>query len=362
MSRPDRHSRPRTALSILLAGGLLLQPPALEAQGVDAPPGSYAFVGVDVLPMTEDGMEGDGVRRNQTVVVQGDRITEVGPAGEVEIPANATRIDGEGRFLMPGLAEMHAHVPPVQTGRPDQEALEDILFLYVANGITTIRGMLGSPYQIDLRDELLSQETLGPAFYAAAPSINGNSAPTPEAAEAMLRDAAERGYDLMKIHPGVSRETWDHMVEVAEEVGLTFGGHVPAEVGIEHAIETGISTVDHMDGYLEAALDDATRAAAERGDNVTIDDMVRHLDEGRMRALARQTRDAGVYVVPTQYLWANLYGSPDAEARLRQPEMNYVSPQQRAGLEESGGGRANVGPPHPGPLPGGAEQDAGDPR
>ena len=212
MSRPDRHSRPRTALSILLAGGLLLQPPALEAQGVDAPPGSYAFVGVDVLPMTEDGMEGDGVRRNQTVVVQGDRITEVGPAGEVEIPANATRIDGEGRFLMPGLAEMHAHVPPVQTGRPDQEALEDILFLYVANGITTIRGMLGPPYQIDLRDELLSQETLGPAFYAAAPSINGNSAPTPEAAEAMLRDAAERGYDLMKIHPGVSRETWDHMV------------------------------------------------------------------------------------------------------------------------------------------------------
>jgi imidazolonepropionase-like amidohydrolase len=229
-------------------------------------------------------------------------------------------------------------------GRPDQEALEDILFLYVANGITTIRGMLGSPYQIDLRDELLSQETLGPAFHAAAPSINGNSAPTPEAAEAMLRDAAERGYDLMKIHPGVSRETWDHMVQVAEEVGLTFGGHVPADVGIEHAIETGISTVDHMDGYLEAALDDATRAAAERGESVTIDDMVRHLDEGRMRALARQTREAGVYVVPTQYLWANLYGSPDADAALRQPEMNYVSPQQRQGWRNQAAGGPTLDP------------------
>jgi imidazolonepropionase-like amidohydrolase len=291
--------------------------------------------------MTDDG---NGVMRDQTVVVEGDRIIRVGPADDVEIPEGATRIDGNGRYLMPGLAEMHAHVPPVQMGRPDQEALEDILFLYVANGITTIRGMLGSPYQIDLRDELLSQETLGPAFYAAAPSINGNSAPTPEAAEAMLRDAAERGYDLMKIHPGVSRETWDHMVGVAAEVGLTFGGHVPADVGIEHAIETGISTVDHMDGYLEAALDDATRAAAERGESVTIDDMVRHLDEGRMRALARQTRDAGVYVVPTQYLWANLYGSPDADAALRQPEMNYVSPQQRQGWRNQAAGGPTLDP------------------
>lgn len=185
----------------------------------------------------------DGVLRDQTVLVQGDRIIRVGPAGEVEVPAAATRIDGDGRYL-----------------------------------------------------------------------------------------------------PGVSRETGDPMVQIAAEVGLTFGGHVPAEVGIEDAIETGVSTVDHMDGYPEAALDDATRAAAERGESVTLDDMVRHLDEDRMRVLARLTREAGVYVVPTQYLWANLYGSPDADAALRQPEMNYVSPQQGQAWHNQAAGGPTLDP------------------
>ncbi len=336
--RPFR--APAPAIALLLTGLLAAGVSALAAQGTDAPPGTYAFVGVHVLSMT-----GAGVLEDQTVVVERDRITRVGPSGDVEVPPGATRIEGEGRYLMPGLAEMHAHVPPVQNGRPPQEALEDILFLYVANGITTIRGMLGSPYQIDLRREILSQETLGPAFYAAAPSINGNSAPTPEAAEAMLRDAAARGYDLMKIHPGVSMETWDHMVEVAAEVGLTFGGHIPTDVGLEHAMETGISTVDHMDGFLEAAVDEATRAEAERtGQPVPVDRLVRSLDEDRMRALARQARDLGIYVVPTQYLWANLYGSPDADARLRQPEMDYVSPQQRDAWRNQAAGTPTLDP------------------
>ena len=337
--RPSPASAASAAV-LLVTGLCAADGSGLSAQGTDAPPGTYAFVGVHVLPMT-----GDGVLENQTVVVEGDRITRVGPSGEVDVPRGATRIEGEGRYLMPGLAEMHAHVPPVQSGRPPQEALEDILFLYVANGITTIRGMLGSPYQIDLRGEILSQETLGPAFYAAAPSINGNSAPTPDAAEAMLRDAAARGYDLMKIHPGVSMETWDHMVEVADEVGLTFGGHIPADVGLEHAMETGISTVDHMDGFLEAAVDEATRAEAERtGQPVPVDRLVRGLDENRMRALARRARDLGVYVVPTQYLWANLYGSPDVDARLRQPEMEYVSPQQRDGWRNQAAGTPTLDP------------------
>jgi imidazolonepropionase-like amidohydrolase len=317
--------RPYHRLLPAIVAALLLVPLAVQAQGVDAPPGTFVFVNVSVLPM--DG--GPDVLENQTVLVEGDRITAMGPAGTVRVPQGATVIDGGGRYLMPGLAEMHAHVPPVAQGRPSEGVLEDIMFLYVANGITTIRGMLGSPYQIELRDELLAHEMLGPAFYAAAPSINGNSAPTPEAAEAMMRAAAELGYDLMKIHPGVSRETWDRMVDVADEVGLTFGGHVPADVGLVHALETGISTVDHMDGYLEAAAGGAP---------TSVDEMVAGLDERRMRRLARMTRDRGAYVVPTQYLWANLYGSPDAEAMLRLPEMNYVSPQQRQGWRNQAAG------------------------
>ncbi|MDT8341813.1 MAG: amidohydrolase family protein [Longimicrobiales bacterium] len=314
------------SLAVSLVAPAVLPAHALHAQGVDLPPGRFAFVDVTVLPMT-----GDGERLpHRTVLVEGERITAVGPVDAVAVPEGFTVIEGAGRFLMPGLAEMHAHVPPVAEGRPPREALEEIMFLYVANGITTIRGMLGSPYQLELRGELARHEMLGPAFHPAAPSLNGTSAPTPDAAEALLRAAARDGYDLMKIHPGVSRESWDRMVRVAREVGLSFGGHVPADVGLEHALETGISTVDHMDGYLEAAVTPAAAARARaRGEPLGMDEVLQNLDEGRMRALARRTREVGAYVVPTHYLWANRFTRPDPDSVLALPEMGYVSPRQR---------------------------------
>lgn len=332
----------RTTMKMLagaLAAAALAAPMAACAEEpIDPTPagtaveGTWAFTHVSVLPM-----DGERVLSDHTVVVVDGVITAVGPAASVDVPSGATVIDGRGRWLMPGLAEMHAHVPPVPAGgpsRPPQDVLDDILFLYVANGITAIRGMLGSPYQIDLRAEIRAEEHLAPDFWAAAPSINGGSAPTPEAAEAMIRDAVAAGYDLMKIHPGVSRETWDHMVAVADEVGLTFGGHVPAAVGIEHALATGIRTVDHVDGYLEGA-------SSGSGDPNVI---LQTLDEDRMRALARRTADVGAYVVPTMYLWENLFSKPDADAVLAQPEMRYVSQGQRDAWRNQNAGGPDLPP------------------
>ncbi len=287
-----------------------------------AAPGTIAFVGVDVLPMTAPGVQED-----HTVVVVDGVITEVGPADEIVIGEGATIIDGEGRYLMPGLAEMHAHVPPGDN--PPREAVEDILFLYVANGVTSIRGMLGSAYQIPLAEEIRRGDVLGPNFYVGAPSINGNSAPTPEAAERLIRDHAAAGYDLQKIHPGVSRESWDRMVAVAEEVGLTFGGHVPADVGLVHAIETGMSTIDHLDGYVQAVASDDVVAQVNTGQPISLERLVEGVDEGKIDEIVSLTVEHDVYVVPTMYLWENLYGTEDPEPFLSQPEMVYVSAQQR---------------------------------
>lgn len=302
-----------STLTLLLAVG--------AAPGAAQASGTYAFTNVTVIPM-----DAERVLPGHTVVVRDGVVTAVGPTADVEVPAGATPIDGTGRYLMPGLAEMHAHVPPAQQ-RPPQDVLDDILFLYVANGVTTIRGMLGSPYQLDLRAELEAGEHLGPTFYVGAPSVNGNSAPTPEAAESMIRAADAAGYDLQKIHPGLSRATWDRMVDVARDVGITYGGHVPADVGIEHALATDISTVDHMDGYLEAAQ-------VEGGG----------YDDDRMRDLARRTAQAGVYIVPTQYLWENLYGLRSADEALADPEMRYVSEQQRQGWRNQAANRPNMTP------------------
>jgi hypothetical protein len=228
---------------------------------------------------------------------------------------------------MPGLAEMHAHVPPGDN--PPRDAVEDILFLYVANGITTIRGMLGSAYQIPLADELERGQLLGPTFYVAAPSLNGSTAPTAEAAERLVRSHAAAGYDLQKIHPGVPLPVWDHMVGVARELGLTFGGHVPADVGLEHAIRTGMSTVDHLDGYVQAVAPPGVVSQINAG-QIDLGGLLEgQVDPLRIAEVVRLTVEEDAYVVPTMYLWENLYGTTDAEPFLAQPEMRYVSAAQR---------------------------------
>ena len=313
-----------------LAGIAALTACEAETQPV---PGLTAFTNVSVLTMSSDA-----VLAGQTVVVQDGVITAAGPADEVDVPRGATEIDGTGRYLMPGLAEMHAHVPPGDN--PPRQEVEDILFLYVANGITTIRGMLGSAYQIPLADELERGEVLGPNFYVGAPSINGSSAPTPQDAERMVRAHVEAGYDLQKIHPGVSLATWDHMVEIAQAAGLTYGGHVPADVGLVHAIETGMSTVDHLDGYVQAIASDDVQAQVSVGE-ISLGGLARGVDEARLDDIIRMTIEHDVHVVPTMYLWRNLYGAPDPDDMLRQPEMRYVSPQTRAGWRQraEGGGR-----------------------
>lgn len=324
--------------------------PAAAAQAVPAAtsaPGrageSSAFVGVTVVPMDREGTLPD-----HTVVVRDGVIVAVGPSDQIEVPAGSTRIDGSGRWLMPGLAEMHAHVPPVQDPSswtwPSREALEDIMFLYLANGVTTIRGMLGAPYQLALREDLERMDMVGPTFYVGAPSINGNSAPTPERADSMIRIHRAMGYDLQKIHPGVSRPTWDRMVAAAREEGLTFAGHVPQAVGLEHALSTGMSTVDHLDGYVAAAASPEVRARVEAGDNVPLGEVVASATPERVAELARATREAGTWNVPTMYLWENLYGAPDVDAVLSQPEMRYVSPQQRQGWRNQAANRPDLEP------------------
>ena len=100
-------------------------------------------------------MTGETVLENQTVLVTGDRIIAIGPSSEVEIPRGAVHIDGTGRYLLPGLAEMHGHIPPPNQS---EREVENVLFLYVANGITTVRGMLGYANQLELKRRALAGE------------------------------------------------------------------------------------------------------------------------------------------------------------------------------------------------------------
>jgi imidazolonepropionase-like amidohydrolase len=270
-------------------------------------------------------MDRDRVIAGQTVIVRDGRIAELGPVASVRVPADAQRIDGRGKFLMPGLAEMHAHVLGPQQ---PAELNRDIMFLYVANGVTTIRAMLGAPNQLVLRDQLRSGEVLGPTMYVAAPSLNGNSAPNPDTAAKLVRAHKAAGYDLVKLHPGLSRATYDNAVAAAREVGITLGGHVSAAVGIDRTLEARQSTIDHLDGYIEGAVSaDMKRRIMSPTDQVPFPEWMAAVTEEQMHDLARRTKAAGVWNVPTMFLWESIFSTFAPESAAQREEMKYAPKQ-----------------------------------
>jgi len=163
---------------------------------------------------------------------------------------------------MPGLAEMHAHVPPANA---PAAVTDRVSSLYVVNGITTIRGMLGDASHLALRAKLANGEKLGPRLVTSGPSFNNDSVRTPQAGIDSVLSQKRAGYDLLKIHPGVSRETFDSVAATANRVGIPFSGHVPFEVGYPRALTSKYSTIDHADGLLEAMLRDGATVRPEQG-------------------------------------------------------------------------------------------------
>jgi imidazolonepropionase-like amidohydrolase len=270
-------------------------------------------------------MTGNTVLRRQTVIVRDGRVAQMGATGQVAAPRGATVIDGRGKYLMPGLAEMHAHIP---AGNAQQQLIDDILYLYVANGITVIRGMLGAPNQLELRRRTAAGELLGPTILVGAPSLNGNSAPTPDAASRLVREHKAAGYDFLKLHPGLTRAAYDAAVATSREVGITYAGHVSADVGIMHSLASAQSTIDHIDGYLEHA---AGSSSGNLGTGAAAARVLGNADSTRIHALAVATRAADVWVVPTEYLWENFFSGRTAEEFARLPEMRYVPQSMRDG-------------------------------
>src|SRR4030095_1220093 len=212
---------------------------------VDSKDREIVFRSVNVIPMDKEE-----VIPNQVVVVKNGRIIRMGDPQKTTWSKDALVIDGTGKFLMPGLAEMHAHVPPVN----DFEPMKEVLLLFAANGVTTIRGMLGHPFHLQLRGMIQSGEVIGPRLITSGPSLNGNTVKSTYQADSMVRKEKIEGYDFLKLHPGLTLENFNAIVSTARKVKISFAGHVSFDVGIWRAIEAGYGTIDHLDGFIEGLL------------------------------------------------------------------------------------------------------------
>lgn len=296
-------------LALLLPAFLFVNHLSLNAQ---------ALVFQDVSLLT---METDNVLTNQTVIIENDTIQWVGPSGEADVPGNADVVTGNF-YVMPGLAEMHAHIP--QPGQGEQ-AMKDALTLYLSQGITTIRGMLGHPAHLELRKQAAAGSIDSPRIFTSGPSFSGSSVESPAQARQMVRRQAEAGYDLLKFHPGLSVPEFRAISDEANRIGIEFSGHISHEVGLERSLSAGKGTIDHLDRYMEFL---AGNPENREDPNIIFFgyDLAYDIDENRIEEAARLTREAGVWNVPTHTLLHNVFNPELSVDMMRDwPGMEYVA-------------------------------------
>lgn len=267
-------------------------------------------------------MDQERVLENQDVIVSMGKIVDMGESGQVTYNDDATIVDGSGKYLIPGLAEMHAHVPPID----DMEPMKEVLSLFLAKGITTIRGMLGHPLHLELREKVKSGEVLGPHFYTTGPSFNGNTVKTAEEGAQRVRDQKAAGYDYLKMHPGLIPETFAAVTTTANELGIPFVGHVSFDVGIDRAIAAGYSSIDHMDGMVEALVPNI-KEIGEEGNGLFAIYSSPLADTTRIPEIIQGLKEKDIWMVPTQSLAERWMFPAEADEHLSAPEMKYMSQQ-----------------------------------
>lgn len=203
----------------------------------------FAIVGVDVVPMDEDR-----VIEDQVVVVIDGNIQSVSSTAATTLPDDIRQIDGSGRYLMPGLADLHTHI------RHEEELVN-----YVAWGVTTVMHLGGSGApgrrQLDFRERIAKGTLLGPNIYATdrildgKPALprNAHSLETAHEARRVVRDLKTGGYDFVKIYNNVSRPVFDAIVAEAREQGLSVIGHIPRSFDPLDALRNGQDVIAHTE-------------------------------------------------------------------------------------------------------------------
>jgi len=207
-----------------------------------------AFIHVNVVPMT-----GEIITKDQTVLVEGDRIIAVGPASSVSIPENSTIIDGEGAYLMPGLADMHMH-----TNQDWDTGMWPVspLALYLANGVTTIRdfGPSGSDltYALRWREQIEAGTRIGPTIYTSGRILFVSPLGDPEG---LVRENHDLGFDFLKLYSYLSPQDAREALATAKELGMYSAGHVPYAIGLEGILAAGLDEIAHVEELLFAFIE-----------------------------------------------------------------------------------------------------------
>ena len=268
-------------------------------------------------------MDKERIMADQTVLIRNGKIEIILPTTSIQFE-NAQVVDGKGKYLLPGLTEMHAHVPP--SGNMDE--MKEVLLLFAANGVTNIRGMLGHPKHLELRTMIQNGEVIGPRLITSGPSFNGNSVKSAEQGAEMVRQQKTAGYDFLKIHPGISKENFAAIAQTAKEVNISMAGHVPFDVGVWRAIDARYATIDHLDGFIESLVPGIENVSEQENGFFGMGVAARS-DTNKIAPLVKALKENNIWVVPTQALAERWMSPVGATVFDNAPEMIYMSPNTR---------------------------------
>lgn len=310
------------------------------ADPAPAPP--LAITHVTVVDVTGAGLVSD-----RTVVIEGGRIVAVTDAALATIPDQARVVEGRGKFLIPGLWDMHTHPNDVS-----------VLPLFVANGVTGVRVMWGNPplpsrsprFHFDIRDQINAGTLLGPRLVVASQIIDGAkpfwrgsvAVATAEEGRQAVRDAKESGADFVKVYSYLSRENYLAIAAEAKVQGLPFAGHVPNAVSAREASDVGQKSIEHLHGIEEACSSEADlilkelseTAAKEWSERLAINArlaprVVATYSDGVAAELFAHFKNNGTWVCPTLTVLRKTGLMNDATFTA-DPRLKYIPPAKRS--------------------------------
>jgi hypothetical protein len=265
--------------------------------GVPALSLAALFQLVAITHVTAIDVDRGTARQDLTVLIDGPRIAAIGPAATTPTPSSARIINARGKYLIPGLWDMHVHTV-VPTGR-------QLLGLYVANGVTGVRDMGGDFATIRRwRSEIADGALVGPRIVAAGPYLEGHSSPiahievhTPDDARRAVDSLASLGVDFVKVHSALPRETFFAAARAARARHLALAGHLSRNVTVEEASDSGQRSLEHLLGFVNVctAAESVAFAAVDPLRRVVFNTCTSHDQRSVYAHLARN----GTWVTPT---------------------------------------------------------------
>lgn len=262
-----------------------------------------AFVNVNVITMTDSVPLMD-----QTVIVTGDVITEIGPSSTISIPEHALRIDGESqKYLTPGLVDTHVHLHKPKA----KEWIAD----FVSNGVTTVINLKGNKRILALREKAERNKLFAPDIYTSGPFIGTNTSKVDKISkkdmERSVLSQKKAGYDMIKIHGDLPLESYQHLMEFSREHEILVMGHIPRNLTFQDALNVKQLSLAHAEEMIYTQFSE--------------------LDPEEIAPFAEQAGKIGMWLTPTMTAFNTLsqsWGDPSVmDAVMELPETKALHPR-----------------------------------